>query len=94
MRQHCRLRRTGGGAGALLRGGRADVELLVLDEPELQAASSSEPAATRPSTAWVFRRMNISLSDGTGGRVGQRQYQLEYGTRTAGFTRPHLDDTH
>src|SRR6478752_8388998 len=40
-------------------GAAADVLLVVLDELEPQAASSSEPAATRPSTAVVFRRMNI-----------------------------------
>jgi hypothetical protein len=38
----------------------ADVVLLVvLVELEPQAASSSEPAATKPSTAVVFKRMDI-----------------------------------
>jgi hypothetical protein len=41
----------------------ADVVLLLVEELDPQAASSSEPAATRPSTAEVFRRMNISLSE-------------------------------
>jgi len=39
----------------------AEVTLVVLVELEPQAASSSEPAATKPSTAVVFRRMNIPL---------------------------------